>query len=104
MIDTSMFPYSSFPVRLEQKSENRICWFRDEVDLQKHLTRYSIDRRTVKIDYCNEQSIEPSTANPPKVRQRTRKSNSGSSSRTTGKSKKLDSPRNTTRTRKPKQK
>lgn len=89
---------------MEQSSEKRVCWFRDEVDLQKHLTRYNIDKRTIKIDYCNEQPIESGAQHTPKVRQRTRKSSSGSSSGTKRKSKKLDTSGNTNRTRKPKQK
>ena len=51
MIDTSLFPYENFGVRLEIKAENRICWFKDDYDLQKHLTRYKLDKRTIKIDY-----------------------------------------------------
>jgi hypothetical protein len=51
MIDPSLFPYENFGVRLEIKAENRICWFKDDYDLQKHLTRYKLDKRTIKIDY-----------------------------------------------------
>ena len=51
MINTSLFPYESFGVRLEIKAENRIAWFRDDYDLQKYLIRCKLDERTLKIDY-----------------------------------------------------
>ena len=48
MIDTSLFPYENFGVRLEVKAENRIAWFKDEYDLQKYLVRSKLDKRTLK--------------------------------------------------------
>ena len=68
MIDTSLFPYENFGVRLEVKAENRIAWFKDDYDLQKYLVRSKLDKRTLKIDYrdeppksskTNKRSVEP---------------------------------------------
>ena len=68
MIDTSLFPYENFGVRLEIKAENRIAWFKDDYDLQKYLVRSKLDKRTLKIDYrdeppksskTNKRSVEP---------------------------------------------
>lgn len=102
MIETSLFPYENFGVRLEQKNENRICWFKDKVDLQKHLDRYKLDKRTLKIDYRDEEPVQSSKTNKAKVRQGTTKDSNRSSDTSKKRTKKLDKPGNTTRTRKPK--
>ena len=51
MTEPSLFPYESFAIRLEKKEENRICWFKDDYDLQKHLIRYKLDKRKIKVFY-----------------------------------------------------
>lgn len=102
MIDTSLFPYESFPIRLDQKDENRICWFKDEVDLQKHLDRYKLDKRKITVSYRDGKPVEPGKTNKKKVRQAPGKSSDGSGSGTRRRTKSVDAPRNTTRTRKPK--
>ena len=102
MIEPQLFPYLSMPVRLEIKEENRVCWFRDDYDLQKHLTRYKLDKRKIKIDYRDGEPTESDKTNKTKVRQRTGKSSSGSSGRSRGSTKKLDTPGTTHRTRKSK--
>jgi len=60
VIDTSLFPYENFNVRLEIKAENRIAWFKDEYDLQKFLVRSRLDKRTLKIDYRDGEPISTS--------------------------------------------
>ena len=76
MIETSLFPYSNFGVRLEQKDENKIAWFKDDYDLQKHIDRYKLDKRKIKILYReNEQFIQ---SNKPNKKSKTRKTNSKS--------------------------
>jgi len=60
VIDTSLFPYENFDVRLEIKAENRIAWFKDEYDLQKYLIRSRLDKRTLKIDYRDGEPISTS--------------------------------------------
>lgn len=51
MIDTSVFPYSSFPIRLEyeDKSGKIICFFSCEEHLETHLTRYKLNKKKVII-------------------------------------------------------
>ena len=61
MIDTSLFPYENFGVRLEIKAENRIAWFKDDYDLQKYLIRSKLDKRTLKIDYRDEPPVASKT-------------------------------------------
>lgn len=78
MIDTSLFPYDNFPVRLQQKDENKVCWFKDEIDLQKYLNRYKLNEKTIKIDYRDGESIQPSKKNKRSVEQTPKpKSNRG---------------------------
>jgi hypothetical protein len=99
-----LFPYSSFGVRLEIKDENRLCWFKDDYDLQKYLTRYKLDKRKIKVDYRDGEPVKPGKTNKTKVRQGTTKSSSGSASGSRGSTKKLDPPGVVNRTRKPKSK
>lgn len=104
MIDTSLFPYSTFPIRLEQIKENKICWFKDEIDLEKYLIRYKINKKDIKIINADEQPIKPSKTNKKEIRPRARKNNTGSSSPTRGRPKKLDSTSNSSSSSKPKRK
>jgi hypothetical protein len=46
------------PVRLEIKEENRVCWFRDNYDLQKHLNRSKLDKRKIKIIYRDGEPVQ----------------------------------------------
>ena len=78
MTESSLFPYENFPVRLEQKAENRICWFKDDYDLQKHLIRYKLDRRTIKIDYRDGEPVVPSKRNKRSVEQNSKPKNNRS--------------------------
>ena len=81
MTDLPLFPYENFGVRLEIKAENRICWFKDDYDLQKHLTRYKLDKRTIKIDYRDGEPIVTSKRNKRSVEQTPKpKSNRGAGS------------------------
>jgi len=38
----SKFPYASFPIRLDIKEENRICWFQCQEHLFKLIERESL--------------------------------------------------------------
>ena len=102
--NVELFPYESFGVRLEHINEKRICWFKDDYDLQKYLTRYKLDKRTIKIDYRDEKPTKSSKTDKNSLEQRTRKTSSGGSSRSRGSTKKLDSTGTPSRTRKPKSK
>ena len=102
--NAEIFPYSSFSVRLEHINEKKICWFKDDVDLQKHLERYKLDNKDIKIDYRDGEPTKSSKTDKNSLEQRTRKTSSGGSSRSRGSTKKLDSTGTSSRTRKPKSK
>jgi hypothetical protein len=106
MISTELFPYENHPYRLEfgEKKNSTVCFFSCEEHLQKYLTRYKLDTKTVKIDYRDEQPIKSNKKQQNSVEQRTRKTSSGGSSRSRGSTKKLDSTGTSSRTRKPKSK
>jgi hypothetical protein len=97
MIETSLFPYENFPVRLHQKEENRVCWFKDEIDLQKYLNRYKLDKRTLKIDYRDGEPIDTSKKRKRSVEQKPKSKSDGSSSTVRKRKPKLDTTGNTTR-------
>jgi len=96
MIDTSLFPYENFGVRLEIKAENRIAWFKDDIDLQKYLVRSKLDKRTLKIDYRDEPPV-PSKRNKRNVEQKSKPKSDGSSGTVRKRKSSVDSTRNTTR-------
>ena len=106
MISTELFPYENHPYRLEfgEKKNSTVCFFSCEEHLQKYLTRYKLDTKTVEIDYRDEQPIKSNKKQQNSVEQRTRKTSSGGSSRSRGSTKKLDSTGTSSRTRKPKSK
>ena len=97
MIETSLFPYENFPVRLHQKEENRVCWFKDEIDLQKYLNRYKLDKRTLKIDYRDGEPTDASKKRKRSVEQKSKPKSDGSPSTVPKRKPKLDIPGNTTR-------
>lgn len=104
MTEPTLFPFESFGVRLEIKEENRLCWFKDDYDLQKYLTRYKLDKRKIKVDYRDGEPAKSGKKHKRSLEQRTTKSSGGSSSGSRGSTKKLDTSGTTRRTRKPKSK
>jgi len=101
MIDTSLFPYENFGVRLEVKAENRVCWFKDDYDLQKYLIRSKLDKRTLKIDYRDEPVIT-SKKHKRSVEQKSKPKSDRSTSAVRKRKSSVDSTRNTTRSTKSK--
>ena len=102
MISTELFPYETFPIRLEfgEKKNNTICHFQCEEHLQKYLERYRLDKRTIKIDYRDGEPTQPSQKRKRSVEQKPKsKSNRGSGA---GKKRtaSVDTSGNTTRTTK----
>ena len=97
MTEVSLFPYENFPVRLEQKAENRICWFKDDYDLQKHLTRYKLDKRTIKVDYRDGEPVSPRKRNKRSVEQTPRPKSNGGSGTVRKRKSSVDTTGNTTR-------
>ena len=106
MIDTSLFPYENHPYRLEfgEKKEKTVCFFSCEEHLQKYLSRYKLDKTTIKIDYRDGEPIKSSKKNKDSLESGTRKTSSRSASGSKGSTKKLDTPGTSRSTRKPKPK
>jgi hypothetical protein len=102
MIDTSLFPYKTLPVRLYIKEENKICWFKDEIDLQKYLTRYKLDKRKLKIDINDQEPIQFSATDTNDLQQRTTKVNRRSTGTSKGRTKNVDKRGNISKTGKSK--
>ncbi len=98
--NVELFPYESFGVRLEHINEKRICWFKDDYELQKYLERYKLDKKTVKIDYRDEKPPLRSKKRKRSVEQKPEPKSKGSSGTSKGRTTRLDSTRNTARTTK----
>ena len=102
MISTELFPYETFGVRLEHMNEKKICWFKDDYDLQKYLERYKLDTRKTKIDYRDAKHTEPNKKHKRKVEQKPKPKGDGSASPVRKRKSSVDSTRNTTRNSKSK--
>ena len=100
MISTELFPYESFGVRLEHINEKRICWFKDDYELQKYLERYKLDKKTIKIDYRDGEPVDTSKKHKRSVEQKPKPKGKGSSGTSKGRTTRVDSTRNTSRTTK----
>lgn len=100
MISTELFPFESFAVRLEVKAENRICWFKDDYDLQKYLERYRLDKRTLKINYRDGEPIDTSKKCKGSVEQKPKPKSKGSSGTGKGRTTRVDSVKHTPSTTK----
>ena len=102
MINTELFPYETFPIRIEfgEKKNTTICHFQCQEHLDKYLERYKLDKRTIKLDYRDGEPVVRSKKHKRDVEQKSEpKSNRGSS--TVRKRKpRVDSSRNTTGTTK----
>jgi len=48
----NLFPHSEFPFRLEYMDGNDkiICWFSSKHYLDKHIKRYKLNKKKIKID------------------------------------------------------
>jgi len=102
LISTELFPYETFPIRLEfgEKKNTTVSYFQCEEHLQKYLERYKLDKRTIKLDYRDGEPTQPSQKRKRSVEQKPKsKSNRGSGA---GKKRtaSVDTSGNTTRTTK----
>jgi hypothetical protein len=104
MIDTSLFPYDTFPIRLEfgEKKDITICHFQCDEHLQKYIIRHRLDKRKIKVLYRDGEPTKSSKTDKKKIRQTVGKSSNGGSSRSKGSTKNMDASANTNRTRKSK--
>jgi hypothetical protein len=102
MIDTSLFPYETFPIRLEfgEKKNNTICHFQCQEHLDKYLERSKLDKKTIKLDYRDEQPTKPSQKRKRSVEQKPEPKSKGSSGTVRKRKPRVDSTRNTTSTTK----
>ena len=65
MIETNLFPYLSFPVRLVNKNEdNKICWFKDDHDADKYMLKNNLKAKDVTIIHLGDPP--PVKETPPK--------------------------------------
>ena len=104
MISTELFPYETLPIRLQfgEVKNPTICHFQCQEHLDKYLERYKLDNRTIKIDYRDGEPVVRSKKHKRDVEQKSEpKSNRGSGS-SKGRTTRLDSTRNTSRTTKSK--
>ena len=104
MIDTSIFPYENHPYRLEfgEGKNLTICWFECEENLQKHITRYKLKPKEIKVQYRDEKPTKPSKANKTKVRQATEPTSNRSSGAVQKRKPSVAPTRNTPRNKKSK--
>lgn len=104
MINTELFPYETFPIRLEfgEKKNTTICHFQCQEHLDKYLERCKLDKRTIKIDYRDGEPTKPSQKRKRSVEQKSGTKSKGSSGTVRKRKSSVDSTRNTTRNSKPK--
>ena len=104
VISTELFPYETFPIRLEfgEKKNTTICHFQCDEHLQKYLERYKLDKRTIRIDYRDGEPTKPSQKRKRSVEQKPEPKSKGSSGTVRKRKSSVDSTRNTTRNSKSK--
>ena len=99
MISTELFPYETFPIRIEfgEKKNTTICHFQCQEHLDKYLERYKLDKRTIKLDYRDGEPTQPSQKRKRSVEQKPEPKSKGSSGSVRKRKPSVDSTRNTTR-------
>jgi len=102
LISTELFPYETFPIRLEfgEKKNTTVSYFQCEEHLQKYLERYKLDKRTIKLDYRDGEPTKSSEKRKRSVEQKPKPKSKGSSGAGKKRTTRVDSTRNTTRTTK----
>jgi len=97
-----LFPYETFPIRLEfgEKKNITICYFQCQEHIDKYLERYKLDKKTIKIDYRDEQPTKSSQKRKRSVEQKPEPKSKGSPGSIRKRKPRVDSTRNTARTTK----
>ncbi len=92
MTATELFPYETFPIRLEfgEKKNTTICFFECKEHLDKYLERYKLNKRTIKLDYRDGEPVKSGKKLKNNLQQGTGKNSDGSASRSKRSTKKLD--------------
>jgi hypothetical protein len=100
MISSELFPYETFPIRLEfgEKKNTTICHFQCQEHLDKYLERHKLDKKTIKIDHRDGEPTKPSQKRKRSVEQKPEPKSKGSSGTVRKRKPRVDSTRNTTRT------
>ena len=99
----SMFPYESFPWRLEVNKDYHnikgialtVCHFECEEHLQKYIDRYKLKPKDYKVSNRDGKSLKSSTKHKTNVSKRSRKSDNGSAGKVRRRTSSVDSVRNT---------
>jgi len=100
----SMFPYETFPWRLEVNKDYHnikgialtVCHFECEEHLQKYIDRYKLKPKDYKVSNRYGQSLKPSQKHKKSVEQKPGKSSNRSSGTVRKRKSSMDSVRNTT--------
>ena len=102
MISSELFPYETFPIRLEfgEKKNTTVSYFQCEEHLQKYLERYKLDERTTRIDYRDGEPTKSSEKRKRSVEQKPEPKSKGSPGSIRKRKPRVDSTRNTARTTK----
>jgi hypothetical protein len=102
MIDTSLFPFNSFPIRLEfgEKKQITVCWFECQEHLDKYLNRHKLDKKTTKIDYRDGEPVVRSKKHKGGVEPKSKPKSNRSTSSVSKRKPSVDSTGNTTRSTK----
>ena len=102
MISTDLFPYETFPIRLEfgEKKNTTICHFQCQEHLDKYLERSKLDKRTIKLDYRDGEPVVRSKKHKRDVEQKSEPKSNRSSGSVSKRKPRVDSTRNTAGTTK----
>ena len=102
MISSELFPYETFPIRLEfgEKKNTTICHFQCQEHLDKYLERYKLDKRTIKLDYRDGEPTKSSEKRKRSVEQKPKPKSKGSSGAGKKRTTRVDTSGNTTGTTK----
>jgi hypothetical protein len=104
MIDTSLFPYENFIVRLEIPQENRIAWFQDDFYLQRYIERTKLKSKDIKVLYRDGKPTKPNKTKKKDLQQGATKTDSRSSGGNRRNTKDVDASGPVNRSRKSKSK
>ena len=102
MTNPEQFPYETFPIKLQVKEgkNTTVCFFQCDEHLQKHLERYKLDKKDIKIDYRDGEPVVRSKKHKGSVEQKSKPKSDGGASPVRKRKPSVDSTRNTSRTTK----
>lgn len=64
-----LFPHDGFPYRLVDPSDKKkVCWFQCQEHLDKHITRYGIEKPIINVKEGFPAYVEPKQKKPRKKR------------------------------------